>query len=272
MTPAFCHDTQIAIEISSMAGFNNITALSFSLHWDENVIDFVSLGDFNLQHLDIGDFDITQVPTGLITFAWIDDDGSGVTLPDGDSIFTIVFNVVGDPSDETPIEITDMPTSIVAGQGFPPTSIPVNVVSNGNAVIVDDPPVFDTCPSDISENNDAGVCGAIITWAVPTASDVCDDPDPNLFPVIMQTEGLAPGSLFPVGKDTVVYIVTDSKGQKDTCSFTVTVTDNEPPIITCPMAVAVGTNTDCTATGVALGTATATDNCSTTKRDTGHSQ
>ncbi len=43
-------------------------------------------------------------------------------------------------------------------------------------------------------------------------------------------------------------------------AFTVTVKDDDAPMITCPAAASFGTNTACTYIG-AFGTATATDNC-----------
>ena len=52
---------------------------------------------------------------------------------------------------------------------------------------------------------------------------------------IRQIAGLASGSFFPVGTTTNTFVVTDYWGHTDTCSFTVTVTDDEyPSVITSP--------------------------------------
>ena len=48
-------------------------------------------------------------------------------------------------------------------------------------------------------------------------------------------EGLPPGSNFPVGITDVTYVGTDASGNTDTCSFNVTVIDNQAPVIDCPM-------------------------------------
>lgn len=45
-----------------------------------------------------------------------------------------------------------------------------------------------------------------------------------------QIAGLASGSVFPVGIDTVSFRVSNLYGDADTCSFTVTVVDNEAPL------------------------------------------
>ena len=42
------------------------------------------------------------------------------------------------------------------------------------------------------------------------------------------------GSTFPLGTTTVVSIATDAAGHTASCSFTVTVRDTEPPVVSCP--------------------------------------
>ena len=42
------------------------------------------------------------------------------------------------------------------------------------------------------------------------------------------------GSTFPVGTTTVTNTATDASGNTTSCSFTVTVTDTQNPVITCP--------------------------------------
>ena len=70
------------------------------------------------------------------------------------------------------------------------------------------------------------------------------------------------GSAFPVGTNTVTCSATDACGNSTNCTFTVTVTDTEAPVITCPATVTVNTDPGlCSASSVALGTASATDNC-----------
>jgi len=78
-----------------------------------------------------------------------------------------------------------------------------------------------------------------------------------------QTAGLAPGDSFPLGTTTNTFLVTDASGNTATCSFDVTVEDNEAPVITC---IADGTrDTDAGVCEYTIqGTefdATFTDNC-----------
>ncbi|WP_165871573.1 HYR domain-containing protein [Flaviaesturariibacter flavus] len=74
--------------------------------------------------------------------------------------------------------------------------------------------------------------------------------------------GPASGSTFPIGNTVVTYEAVDAGGNRATCSFTVTVLDNQNPTITAPAAVTVNTNANaCVATNVALGSPVANDNC-----------
>jgi len=72
----------------------------------------------------------------------------------------------------------------------------------------------------------------------------------------------ASGSTFPVGVTTVTNIATDIGGNQAACTFTVTVNDAQDPSITCPTDLTVSANVGaCFATGVVLGSPTASDNC-----------
>lgn len=78
-------------------------------------------------------------------------------------------------------------------------------------------------------------------------------------PIVTRTAGPASGSLFPVGTTTVTYQAADYAGNINTCSFTVTINDNELPTLDCPdnANVSCDASTDPSNTGAA----TATDNC-----------
>ena len=76
-------------------------------------------------------------------------------------------------------------------------------------------------PSSSSQSADPGVCGAVIEWPAPSATDNC--PNPSLF-----TEHPS-GSFFSVGTTLVTYIATDSNGLETTSSFEIAISDDELP-------------------------------------------
>ncbi len=107
-------------------------------------------------------------------------------------------------------------------------------------VVVDQTPPVITGPADLSVGNDPGQCGAVVTYTTPEGHDNCSGA------VTTQVEGLASGSLFPVGRTTNTFQVTDSAGYSAACSFVVTVADTEPPVISWYLTnVVVVADTNC---------------------------
>ena len=147
-----------------------------------------------------------------------------------------------------PVGITTQSYSITDASGNTNTcSFTVTVVDNQN-------PTITGCPATVNVNTLPSVCSAPASWVAPTASDNC--------PGVTLTSTALPGSTFAIGTTLVTYTATDASGNTASCNITVIVTDNQAPIFTlCPPAIAANTDAnECFAT-VAIGTASATDNC-----------
>ena len=121
------------------------------------------------------------------------------------------------------------------------------------------PPVLGACPANITVN--AIVTSALATWTNPTATDNCSTPTVVSAPL--------PGSSFNVGTTTVTETATDAKGNKSTCTFTVTVIANPcandivPPVLSaCPANIIVQGAGVGNQAVVTFANPTATDNCS----------
>ena len=105
-------------------------------------------------------------------------------------------------------------------------SFDVTVVDNENPTI--------SCPGPVSQNTDVGDCSAVVNSIAPTANDNC------AFSVAYTISGAtsgsgsgdASGTSFNVGISTVTYTVTDASGNTASCNFTVTISDNEFPVVT----------------------------------------
>ena len=115
------------------------------------------------------------------------------------------------------------------------------------------PPTI-SCPGDVVVSTDPGECTAEVNYTV-TAND--DNPGVSL------TCSPESGSTFPKGTTLVSCTATDAAGNTASCEFNVRVDDNEPPAISCPADITIAGNIagSCGA-NVAVGTASATDNCS----------
>ncbi|OWY21861.1 hypothetical protein B6N25_08390 [Sphingobacteriales bacterium TSM_CSS] len=71
-----------------------------------------------------------------------------------------------------------------------------------------------------------------------------------------------PGDIFPLGNTTVVYTATDGAGNTTTCSFVITVIDEELPTLTCPPNVtATSIPTQCYGYATVLLPTDLNDNC-----------
>jgi len=109
-----------------------------------------------------------------------------------------------------------------------------------------------SCPAPVTQNTDAGSPTATVTWTVPTANDNTA--------VATLTSSFNPGAAFPVGTTTVTYSVADIYGNPASCSFDVTVSDNEIPVVSCPANIVQSTDTGLPTAVISWSVAVATDN------------
>ena len=112
------------------------------------------------------------------------------------------------------------------------------------------------CPSNINVNTALNTCGAVVNYTTPIGTDNCGGA------TTMQTAGLADGATFPLGVSTNTFEVTDGSGNSASCSFVVTVSDNQAPQIICPSNINVNTALNTCGAMVNYTTPIGTDNCS----------
>ncbi len=114
-----------------------------------------------------------------------------------------------------------------------------------------------SCPTNITVNAENGKCGASVNFAAT---------ETQAYPAatITYTENgnaVSSGAFFATGVHTITATATNVAGSS-TCSFTIEVKDTEKPLITVPTNVTIACSAPTSPS--ALGTATATDNCSAT--------
>jgi len=118
------------------------------------------------------------------------------------------------------------------------------------------PPVNNSC-QDITVNNDPNRCTTRVNYLENLS------PTDNCGIVIVDiVTGPNPDSVFPVGTTEIEYLLRDQSGNTSSCSFTVTVIDNEPPSITPCEDIIVNSNPgECTAIVNYADLITVSDNC-----------
>jgi hypothetical protein len=127
------------------------------------------------------------------------------------------------------------------------------------------------CPQDITIAADAGVCSWTSLTGSLTPSVAIENCEPSLTYIVTNPDGSmtadsgdVSGYIFALGLSTVEYTLTDSSGtQTTTCSFRVTVVDEEDPTITCPSDVTFSTDMGtCESVQASLTQPVVSDNCS----------
>jgi gliding motility-associated-like protein len=179
------------------------------------------------------------------------------TATDNDGAVVSVVLISGSaPGEVFPVGITTVTYRATDSAGnFAECSFNVTVTDNED-------PVFDPY-TNITQDVDQGICGAVVTFSAPTATDNCEGTT-----VTLNEGSMASGSEFPVGITTVIYTATDDAGNSTEVSFTVTVVDNQAPTITCPTDVSQNTVAGESYAIVNFEDATATDNCIVTVEQT----
>ena len=85
------------------------------------------------------------------------------------------------------------------------------------------------CAMDVETSTNPDSCFATVNFGDPLVTDNCGNDDLT----ITQTVGMPSGSMFPVGVSQIAFEVTDTNGNTSQCSFTITVTDETPPVAVC---------------------------------------
>ena len=179
--------------------------------------------------------------TATFTVTVNDEEAPVVTVPaditqtaaSGQSTQVVTFTVSATDNVDGAVTATANPPS---GTAFPMGTTTVTVTAtdaatnegtNSFTVTVTDgeAPVV-TVPADITVPTDPGVATAVVNYAAPTATDnVAVTSGPTL------TAGLGSGATFPLGTTTVTYQAMDGDNNTGSATFTVTVVDEEAPVI-----------------------------------------
>lgn len=92
--------------------FNRIVSTQYTLRWDPNILKFNRLTDFKLKALSAQNFNTTKADKGLLIKSWFDPAIQGISLEDGEDIYSICFETIGEINAESYIYFSGDPTII----------------------------------------------------------------------------------------------------------------------------------------------------------------
>ena len=216
---------------------------------------FIECGEAVTVNNDAGACDSNLV-TLPVPYAWdnsgqvsVSVDYAGITLDPYDQSAHADMDVEPHPHDSTsaifPVGTTTLVWSAADSTGNTTyCTQTIKVIDNENPLI--------SCPSDITQTADAGLCGAVLDIGTPVTSDNC-----GVAGVISDH----PSHSYPVGSTVVVWTVTDIHDNSSTCAQTIEISDDEIPVVSCPADITHTADSSYCSYTVDAGTATATDNC-----------
>ena len=154
----------------------------------------------------------------------------------------------------------------VSGSLFPVGTTTVEFSATDNAgntttctfdvVVTDNEAPVLTCPTDQTIATVTGACSALASFTLPTATDNCDS--------VLVTTDVQINDLLSLGTTTVTATATDAVGNTSTCTFDITVEDNEPPLVSgavCGTTLTRMAAPDSCGATVNWQTPTSSDNC-----------
>ena len=214
--------------------FVDVRGIQFTINWDDTELQYIDTSNVNLNGSNFG---VMNSSTGVLTYSWFSA-GGPVTLADGESLFCINFNLVNPAGGDTyDINFSNFPTPVqVSTQSSLPNFLPPSeyIIANGSIQLsIDNQPPTISCPANVTMNA-GGSSSAIVSGLAPTSTDDCGTPA-----VTYELTGATTGTgnndasnlSYNLGVTTVTYTATDGAGNSETCSFTVTISNNPTEFI-----------------------------------------
>lgn len=122
----------------TVSGYQSLISAQGTIYFDSSVLEYSHVDNFALSSMSTSSFGETEVDSGLLSFLWFESDLIGRSIPDNNVVFRITFNVIGNPGDNSVIELTSQSAVVeFVDESFnevsfnhSPGSVTVNNVAN----------------------------------------------------------------------------------------------------------------------------------------------
>lgn len=115
--------------------------------------------------------------------------------------------------------------SVISGEAV---NVCGSAMANVSVVVTDNEVPSISCPPNMTIGTDFGLCEKVLDFAnLVSVADNCG------LPILTLSGGLNIVDTLPIGIYPITYTATDQTGNTATCSHTVTIEDNSPPVALC---------------------------------------
>ena len=104
-----------SIDVSVM-DFTDITKTQYSINWNTDELEFIGVTNINTTNglnLSAANFDVSGAADGNLVFSWEDANNQGMTLPDGESFYSIEFKALIPEGATANVRYANSPTEII---------------------------------------------------------------------------------------------------------------------------------------------------------------
>jgi hypothetical protein len=102
----------VSVPLTVVFATSNVLSLQGTIRFDPSELELSGIGQFNIPGLKIGNFGLSDISQGIITFSWNDPTLNGITLNENSNLFSIDFKVIGNLGDKTTVSITSTPLEV----------------------------------------------------------------------------------------------------------------------------------------------------------------
>lgn len=101
----------VALNVSA-TGFQGILSMQYSMSWNPSELELAEVSNFNLSGLSASNFSFTpaNISAGQLSIAWLDPSVQGVSMTDGETLYTLNFIVKQFNGERSFIEFAEQPT------------------------------------------------------------------------------------------------------------------------------------------------------------------
>ena len=99
---------EICVSVTAQ-DFKKIMSMQYTMKWDPEVLEFVTVKNFGLPGLSGNNFGGVQAKKGLLTYSWYDANVQGISQNNGHKLYDVCFRAKGKAGSQCKFQFVDAP-------------------------------------------------------------------------------------------------------------------------------------------------------------------